>query len=266
MEAALNYFQQLGIKGIKVDFMDRDDQYMVDFYHRIAGECAKRKLLINFHGGYKPDGLERTYPNLITREGVLGNEYAKWDSVYPNPVYNVTIPFTRMVVGPMDYTPGSMVNVTKEQYVPRQKHPMTMGTRSQQLAMLVVYQSGITMLCESPKIYEQLPEFNFIKQVPAIWDSTIVLEGKIGEYIVIARKKGNDWFVGAMTDWNSRNINIDFSFLESGGYESSVYSDADDADTNPQNVKITSSIVNSSHNSSYRLAKGGGLAIILRKK
>lgn len=266
MEAALNYYQRIGIKGIKIDFMDRDDEYMVEFYNRTARECAKRNLLINFHGSYKPDGIERTYPNILTREGVMGNEYAKWDSTFPNPVHNVTIPFTRMIAGSMDYTPGSMVNSTKAAYRPVNNYPMTMGTRAQQLAMLVVYQSGMVTLCESPKIYEQLPEFNFIKQVPAAWDSTIVPEGKIGDYIIIARKKDNDWYLGAMTNWNSREIVINTLFLESGEYEYSAFADGSDADTNPQNVSITTGIVTGSSVLKFRLAKGGGLAMVFRKK
>jgi len=262
---ALDYYQSLEIKGIKVDFMDRDDQYMVDFYHKTAIECAKRKMLVNFHGAYKPDGLERTYPNIITREAILGNEYARWITGLPHPEHNVTIPFTRMVAGGMDYTPGSMRNATQESYIGRWKNPMTKGTRAQQMAMLVVYRSGIISLCESPKIYEPLPEFNFIKQVPAAWDSTIVLDGEIGDFITIARKKDGVWFLAAMTDWTERKIDIDFSFLGKGNWTAEIYRDADDANINPQNVVIERKNITGKDRISFNLAKGGGLAVLLRK-
>jgi alpha-glucosidase len=266
MESALDYFSSLGIKGIKVDFMERDDQEMVDFYTKLAEECAERKIFINFHGSYKPDGLARTYPNILTYEGVLGNEYARWITGLPHPDYTIMLPFTRMIAGPMDYTPGSMTNSTDAAYIGRWLLPMTKGTRAQQMAMTVVFETGILTLCESPMIYEKLPEFNFIKQVPARWDSTIVLDSKIGDYIIIARKNGDKWFIGGMTDWKSRNVNVNFGFLENGEYECGIYEDANDADTNPGNVKISNITVNNSFSQSFRLAKGGGLAIVLKKK
>lgn len=266
MDEALDYYRSLGIKGVKVDFMDRDDQYMVDFYHRVAKKCAERKILVNFHGAYKPDGFSRTYPNIITVEAVLANEYARWSNSLPNPEHNVTIPFTRMVVGPMDYTPGSMTNSTGESFISRLKYPMTKGTRAAQMAMMVVYESGLLTLCESPKIYENVPEFEFIKQVPASWDSTIVLVGQIGEYIIIARKKDNKWFIGGMTDWQERDLKIDFSFLEAGEYYAEIYLDAADANTNPQNVQILKSAVTKGDIKTFRMVKGGGLAIVVTKK
>lgn len=264
MTEALDYYQLLGIKGIKLDFMDRDDQYMTDFYLKVAEECAKRKIEVIFHGAYKPDGLSRTYPNILTYEGVMGTEYSRWSSL-PDPLNNVTIPFTRMLVGPMDYAPGSMTNSNKENFKGQWKYPMTQGTKTQQLAMLVVYESGIQTLCESPKIYEKTPEFEFIKQVPVTWDSTIVLDGKIGEYIVIARKKDDKWFIGGMTNWDQRNIVIDLSFLGNDKYESVIYSDASDANTNPGNVKIFKKVLRSSDKISFWFAKGGGAAIVLKK-
>lgn len=264
MTAALDFYQSLGIKGIKMDFMERDDQYMTGFYRKVAEECAKRKILINFHGAYKPDGLSRTYPNILTYEAVLGNENAKWITGYPNPKHNVTLPFTRMIAGPMDYTPGSMTNSTEAGFTGQWKNPMTKGTRSQQLAMTVVYESGILTLCESPKIYEKFPEFEFLKNVPATWDSTIVIDGKIGEYIVIARKKDNNWFVGAMTNSNSRNIKLDLGFLGMINYEAVIYSDSPDADTNPSNVTITKRNVKANELINLRLAKGGGFAVYLK--
>lgn len=261
---ALDYYSSLGIKGIKMDFMERDDQYMTGFYRRVAEECAKRKILINFHGAYKPDGLSRTYPNILTYEAVLGNENAKWITGYPNPKHNVTLPFTRMVAGPMDYTPGSMTNSTEAGFTGQWKNPMTKGTRAQQLAMTVVYESGLLTLCESPKIYEKLPEFDFLKVVPADWDSTLVLEGKIGEYIVVARKKDNNWFIGGMTNSQSRNIRLNMDFLDRINYEAEIYTDSPDADTNPSNVIITKRNITSNETVNIRLAKGGGFAVYLK--
>ncbi len=265
MNEALDYYQSLGIKGIKLDFMDRDDQYMTDFYRKVAEECAKRKIEVIFHGAYKPDGLSRTYPNILTYEGVMGNENARWITGFPNPNHNVMLAFTRLIAGPMDYTPGSMTNSTETNFTGQWKYPMTQGTRTQQLAMLVVYESGIQTLCESPKIYETLREFEFIKQVPATWDSTIVLDGKIGEYIVIARKKDDKWFIGGMTNWDQRNIVIDLSFLGNDKYESVIYSDASDANTNPGNLRIFKKVLRSSDKISFWFAKGGGAAIVLKK-
>jgi alpha-glucosidase len=266
MDKALDYYSALGIKGIKVDFMDRDDQKMIDFYHRVAEKCAERKLVVIFHGSYKPDGLNRTYPNLLTREGILGNEYAKWDPKFPNPVHNVTIPFTRMIAGAMDYTPGSMTNTTLQKYKNLTHEPMTLGTRAQQMAMLVVYESGIQALCESPKIYENLPEFEFIRQVPAAWDSTIYLGGSIGEYIILARKKNDIWFIGGMTDWKERDLTVDLSFLADVEYEAEIWQDAKDANIIPSNTEYLKTGVTGSERKTIHLAKGGGFVIVLKEQ
>lgn len=265
MDKALDYYNRIGVKGIKIDFMDRDDQQMVDFYHKLIKACAERKLMVNFHGAYKPDGISRTYPNAITREAVLGNEYSKFESGgLPTPIHTVTLPFTRMVVGPMDYTPGSMIVSTNEAFIGRWKNPAPKGTRANQLAMLVVFESGLQTLCESPKILENLPEFEFIKEVPATWDSTIVLEGVIGEYIVIARKKDNNWYIGAMTNWDEREIEIDFGFMDREKYTANIFQDAEDANLRPEGVKVYSTSINRTGTRSFRLARGGGLAMILK--
>ncbi len=265
MTQGLDYFQSLGIKGIKVDFMDRDDQYMTDFYRKIAEECARRKIFIDFHGSYKPDGLSRTYPNILSYEAVLGNEYAKWDKIFPNPKHNVTLAFTRLVTGPMYYTPGSMTVKTVNSTAGIEKHPVTFGTRTQQLALTVVFESGLLSLCESPKIYEGLPEFEFLKKVPVTWDSTIVLGGEIAEFVTIARKKDDNWYIGGITNSQSRDITIDLGFLDNSDYEAEIYSDAPDADSNPSSVKISKRNLRNSDEISARLAKGGGIAVILRK-
>ncbi|MCC6866879.1 MAG: glycoside hydrolase family 97 protein [Ignavibacteria bacterium] len=265
MTEALNYYQSLGVKGVKVDFMDRDDQYMTDFYKRTAEQCASRKMFVTFHGAYKPDGLNRKYPNILTYESVLGNEYARWITGLPNPNHNVMLAFTRAMAGPMDFTPGSFTNSTEQAYIGRWKYPMTKGTRSQQLAMAVVYQSGILTLCESPKIYEKFPEFEFFKKISATWDSTLYLDGQIGEYIIIARRSGENWFIGGMTNNNSRKVKFNLDFLENDKYSAVVYSDASDADINPEKVFIKKMNVLKNNKIELKMAKGGGFAITLEK-
>lgn len=265
MGKALDYYRSLGIKGIKMDFMDRDDQYMTGFYRKVAEECASRKMFVVFHGSYKPDGLSRTYPNILSYESVLGNEYSKWSNSLPDPEHNVTIPFTRLIAGPMDYTIGSFTNSTQQDFAGRWKHPMTKSTRSQQLAMSIVYESGIQSLCESPKIYEQFPEFELLHQIPGTWDSTIVIDGKIGEYIIIARKFEDKWFIGGMTNTQAREISFGLKFLGSSRYETVIYSDASDGDTNPGKVIITKLNAGSGNKIALKMAKGGGFAVMLKK-
>ena len=201
---SLDLYQSWGIKGIKVDFMQRDDQQMVNYYWEVAEKSAKRKLLVDFHGSYKPCGIRRTYPNVLTREGVKGAENNKWSDVI-TPTHNVTLPFTRMLAGPMDYTPGAMVNAHKPHFSIRFNRPMSMGTRCHQLAMYVIYESPLQMLCDNPSLYQKDPAcMDFLSKVPSTWDETHAIDGKIGEYVVMARSKGNDWYLGAMTNETSR--------------------------------------------------------------
>lgn len=263
MDEAFAYYEKIGVKGVKIDFMERDDQAMVKFYHDVLQKAAEHKLLINFHGAYKPDGITRTYPNLITREGVLGNEYAKGVKDLPNPDYDVTLPFTRMVAGPMDYTPGSMRNSYSNE-VPNNNSPVTLGTRAQQLAMFVVFESPLQTLCDAPPVYEKSDGFDFIKTVPASWDSTIVLDGRIGEYIIIARKSGNDWYIGALTGWQQRDIEIPLSFLDNRSYSADIYSDAENTDKNPESISHTNLNTDKSKKLNIHLAPAGGAAIHLK--
>ena len=213
---AMAQFEKWGAAGIKVDFMQRDDQWMVDYYYRIAEEAAKRHMLVDFHGAYKPTGLYREYPNVISNEGVQGLEHVKW-STDETPEHNVTIPFIRMVAGPMDYTPGAMVNAQQRNFNAVFERPMSMGTRCQQLAMYVVYESPLQMLCDSPSNYMREPEcMEFLSKVPTVWDETKVLDARVADYVIVARRNGNQWYVGAMTDWTPREFTLDFSFLTPG--------------------------------------------------
>ncbi|HEX8119069.1 MAG TPA: glycoside hydrolase family 97 catalytic domain-containing protein, partial [Pyrinomonadaceae bacterium] len=193
MDRAFPYYERLGVRGVKVDFMDRDDQEMVAFYHRILRTAARHHLLVDLHGAYKPTGLARTYPNYVTQEGVLGAEYNKW-SARVTATHNVTLPFTRMLAGPMDYTPGGFRNVTREAFQPREVAPEVMTTRAHGLAMYVVYESPLQMVADHPGAYRGQPGAEFLRDVPASWDETRVLAGEIGKYIVVARRRGRDWF------------------------------------------------------------------------
>lgn len=257
-DRAFDQFEAWGIKGIKVDFMQRDDQWMVNYYHRVAEEAANRKLLVDFHGSYKPSGLRRKYPNVITREGLRGLEQSKW-SEDNTPTHNVTIPFIRMVAGPMDYTPGAMINANESNFRAINTRPMSMGTRCHQLAMYVVYESPLQMLCDNPSNYlKETESMEFLAVVPTVWDSTIVLSGKVAQHIAIARKKGDEWFVGAMTNWDSRELKIDLSFLGSGKYTVTIWQDGINANRFASDFEKTTLSATASDQLTVKLAKGGG--------
>ncbi|MGN6400001.1 MAG: glycoside hydrolase family 97 protein [Flavisolibacter sp.] len=268
MEAALDQFARWGIKGIKVDFMQRDDQEMVNYYERTAIEAAKRKLLVDFHGAYKPTGMERTYPNVITREGVFGLEQSKWDPQKRiDPEHNVTLPFIRMAAGPMDYTPGAMLNAQKKDWKPVWSNPGSLGTRCHQLAMYVIYESPLQMLADNPTHYLKEPEcMQFLKQVPTVWDTTIALQAKLSDYVVMARRAANgDWYIGAMTDWNARDISIDLSFLNDGNYTIDTWQDGINADRNAMDFAHISKSLEKNKPLSIHLAPGGGFVAVIRK-
>jgi len=260
MQEALDQFQRWGIKGIKVDFMQRDDQDVVNFYWRVAREAAKRHLIVDFHGAHKPTGLRRAYPNVLTREGVRGMEWSKW-SRGASPDNAVTIPFIRMLAGPMDYTPGAMLNATREQFRPIMTLPMSQGTRCHQLAMYVVYESPLQMLSDSPTHYLKEPEcMEFLAKVPTVWDETRVLDARVAEYILVARRNGQEWWLGAMTNWTPRDLVVDFSFLGPGRYELQAYQDGINADRCAMDYKRVVKTIVSGHRENIHLAPGGGWA------
>jgi len=225
MDQILDRWQQWGVRGVKVDFMQRDDQAVVRFYWRMAREAAKRHLLVDFHGAYKPGGLRRAYPNVLTREGVRGLEADKW-SADVTPDHDVTLPFTRMLAGPIDYTPGAMINAARQEFRPIFSHPMSQGTRAHQMALYVVFESPLQMLADNPQHYRQEPEVTrFIAAVPTTWDETRPLQGKIGDYVAIARRQGDTWWVGALTDWEPRTLSLDLTFLGDRPYQMESYQD-----------------------------------------
>jgi len=255
---ALDQFQAWGIKGIKVDFMQRDDQWMVNYYERIAREAARRHLLVDFHGSYKPTGLSRAYPNVLTREGVKGLENYKW-SDQPSLDHNVTLPFIRMLAGPMDYTPGAMLNATRDHFKPVFQRPMSLGTRCHQLAMYVVFESPLQMLADSPSNYLHEPEcMEFLSRVPTTWDKTIALDACVGQYILLARQHGEDWYIGAMTNWTPRDITVNLSFLGDGDFIAEMYQDGVNAVRAPIDYKRVVKQVSAKDQLTVHLAPGGG--------
>jgi alpha-glucosidase len=257
---ALDQFEKWGVKGIKVDFMQRSDQIMINYFYRVCREAAKRHMLVDFHGDQKPAVMTRTWPNLINTEGVRGMEWSKW-SRESEPEHNVTLPFTRMFLGPMDYTPGAMRNATKTTFAPINRQPMAMGTRCHQLGMYVVYEGPLQMLSDSPSNYLREPEtMEFLGAVPTEWDETKVLDARIADYVVVARRNGKDWYVGAMNDWTPRAVDIDLSFLPDGTFTMDAYQDGDNADRNASDYRKTTTSVNRTTKLKLQLASGGGLA------
>lgn len=266
LDVALTQFEEWGVKGIKVDFMQRDDQWMVNYYERVAKKAAEHHLLVDFHGAYKPAGLRRAFPNVITYEGVYGLEQNKWGKE-ETPEHNVTLPFIRMVAGPMDFTPGAMINANKESFRPVWSKPMSQGTRCHQLAMYVIYESPLQMLADSPSNYNKEPEcMKFLSVVPTTWDESHVLQAQVSDYIAMARQKENVWYLGAMTDWSERDLEIDFSFLGEGQYELTIWEDGINAHRDATDFKTRIVEVNAASKLVFHLAPGGGLAGIIKMK
>ena len=260
MDQAFPLFEQWGVAGVKIDFMNRDDQWMVDWYHRVVEKAAEHHLMIDYHGAFKPDGLRRTYPNLITREGVMGKEYSKW-SDRVTPIHNTTLPFTRMLAGPMDYTPGAFNNTNLENFIARNVMPMSLGTRAQELALYVVFESPLEMVSDYPEQYKGQQAFDFIKQVPATWDEVHVIDGLPMRYITLARRSGNDWYVGSLTNWEERNTRVPLNFLGDGKYVAEIYADAPDAASNATHITFSKRPVDRTTTLDVHMVSGGGNAI-----
>ena len=263
MENVCQHYSEMGVKGFKVDFMDGDDQMIVDFYYRMAETAAKYELFVDFHGAYKPTGLHRTYPNVLNHEGVYGLEQAKWDNESDLVTNEVTIPFIRMVAGPMDYTQGAMKNANKNNFAAIYTEPMSQGTRCRQLAEYVIFESPFNMLCDSPSNYLNEDECTqFIANVPTTWDETIVLDGKVGEYLVIARKKDFRWYVGAITNWEERDLYLDLSVLPNFGAKSGhIFHDGPNANRVAKDY-VAEQIQVMGNKVKFHLAKGGGAVIV----
>jgi len=268
LEKVCRHYSQLGIKGFKIDFMDRDDQEMVDFHYRAAETAAKYKLMVDFHGTYKPTGLNRTFPNVINYEAVNGLEQMKWTGPEMDMVtYDVTMPFIRMIAGSVDYTQGAMRNATRSSHRGINDEPMSQGTRCRQLAEYVVFESPLNMLCDSPDNYAKEQECtDFISAIPTVWDNTIVLNGEIGQYITTARKKANTWYLGALTNWEARKLDLDLSFLGGGDYAAEIYLDGINANKIATDYKKERIEIPADRKLSIHMAQGGGCAMKIFKK
>ena len=267
MENVCRHYAEMGIKGFKVDFMDRDDQEMTAFNYRAAEMAAKYKLILDLHGTHKPAGLNRTYPNVLNFEGVNGLEQVKWST--PKELdqvkYDVMIPFIRQVAGPMDYTQGAMRNASKGNYFPSNSEPMSQGTRCRQLALYMILESPFNMLCDSPSNYKREQECtDFISTIPTVWDESIVLDGKMGEYIVTARRSGDIWYIGGLTDWNARDLELDLSFLGSKTYNGKLFKDGVNAHRSGRDYKAVNLQAKKGDKIKIHLAPGGGFALTLK--
>ncbi len=259
MDAALKQFQKWGIKGIKIDFMNRSDQEVVNFYWRAAEECAKYKMAVDFHGAYRPDGLRRAYPNVLTREALIEFEYnggKDWDS----PDHHCTLPFIRNVAGPMDYIPGTMNNATKKDFRTNPNKPMGQGTRAHALALAVITESPIQMLSDAQPLYYRERECTeFLTKIPVEWDEIVPLNGKVGDYVALARRKGSTWYVAAITDWDPRTMEINFDFLSEGKiYKMEIIKDGINADMTANDYKKEISEVKKGSTMKIDMAPGGG--------
>jgi len=300
-EGLISLYSSWGASGVKVDFMQRNDQYMVNSYELIAEIAAKYEFLVDYHGAFKPSGIEKVWPNLLTYEGVMGNEQSKWKvshfpyskDIYPiNPEHNLTIPFIRMAAGAMDFTPGGMNNVnqfdykwdpsdtspagfnsagkplsTEDNMHAFNTRPLVLGSRAHQVAMYTVFESPLQMMCDSPTIYKKEQEtVDFITQIPTIWDETFVIEGAISDYIVLARRNGDNWYLAAMTDWTARGFDIDLSFLEENfNYDVQIFKDGVNTDRNAMDYKFEKLSLNSNSKLKISMASGGGFSAIFRK-
>lgn len=267
MDNVCKHYAAMGIKGFKIDFMDRDDQLVVDFNRKAAETGAKYKLLIDLHGTFKPTGLQRTYPNTINFEGVHGLEEMKWaEPGTDQVVYDVTAPFIRMVAGPLDYTQGAMNNVIKKNFNAVYTEPMSQGTRCRQLALYIIFDSPINMLCDAPSNYMKEEECTkFIASIPTVWDKTLPISGKVAEHIMMARQKGDTWYVGGLTDWNERDVEVDLSFLGKGDFSAEIFKDGINADRVGKDYKREVMSVSADKKLTLHMAPGGGFVVKITK-
>ncbi len=262
MEHVCQHYSQMGVKGFKVDFMDRDDQIVTDFYRRTAEMCAKYHLVVDFHGAFKPAGLNRTYPNVLNFEGVFGLEQMRWAKLdWDQMRYDCEIPFIRQAAGPMDYTQGAMLNGCRNSFHPCWNEPMSQGTRCHQLALYIVLESPLNMLCDSPTNYDKEPDYTrFVASLPTVWDETRVLQGEVGEYIVTARRKGDTWYIGGITNWTPRDVEIDLRELEMRNEKLEIVLYTDGANAHRRGSDYNTQTIKQSNNQAIKvhLAPGGG--------
>jgi alpha-glucosidase len=259
MAEAFPLYEKWGIAGVKLDFMNADDQRMADWYHEVAELAAKHHLMVDMHGAYKPTGIRRTWPNMMTREGVKGLEHAKW-SADVTPEHNLLLPFTRMLAGPMDYTPGGFNVTTRERFKPRDSAPFVMGTRCHQLAQYVVYESPIQMCVDYPEAYRGQAGFDYLRWVPTTWDESMVLDGYPGRFIAMARRRGETWFLGCMANGEARTVHVPLGFLGEGRWRLDAFADGPRAKEVPEQVRRIAGAVGRDDTLEVSMAPDGGYA------
>jgi len=256
---AFALYEQWGIAGVKIDFMDRDDQAMVNWYGKITHVAAEHHLMVNFHGAFKTAGFNRTYPNQITREGVLGNEYNRW-STRVTPEHKLTLPFTRFLEGPADFTPGGFQNRQPAQFKADAKSAQVQGTRASELALFVLYDSPLCCVCDHPNHYRAQPGADFLKIVPTVWDDTHVLDAEVGHHLVMVRRSGKEWFLGGMTDASAREVSVKLDFLPKGRWKLRLWKDAPDSAQNAEHLELLDRVVSSGDPLTLSMAPAGGCA------
>ena len=269
-EAVMKHYADMGIKGFKVDFFDRDDQQVIASAYQVAECAAKYHLYLDYHG-LKPFGIQRAYPNIFNFEGVKGLENSKWEPrvgdgpLHNQPRYDVTAPYLRMLAGPMDYTPGAMMNAMKDSFFGNNDHPMSQGTRVHQMAMYTTFEAPLQMMADSPTKYMQNQECtDFIAQIPTTFDETVAFDGQLGEYTVIARRKGSVWYVAAMTDWTARDLTISLDFIGEGQHTADIFADGVNAHKEATDYKHTQQTVTNKDRLAVHLSSGGGWTAIIR--
>jgi alpha-glucosidase len=263
IEGILDIYKRWDIKGVKIDFMQRNDQEMVNFYEKVGKAAFDRQLLVDFHGAFKPSGLHRKYPNVMTYEGVYGLEHNK-DSRDISPNHDLILPFTRMVAGPMDYTPGATVNATENDFHTNFIHPMSQGTRAHQGALFIAFESPLQMFADSPSNYYKTPDFiSFIAQIPTVWDETKAIAAEAGKYLIIARRSGEKWYIASLTNWDQRKLAFKLDFVENGKYSAQILTDGVNANRYGSDFKIDTKEVSKDDHLDVDMAKGGGWAAIL---
>jgi len=261
---AFPLYEKWGIAGIKIDFMDRDDQQMVNWYHDIIECAAENHLMVDFHGAYKPDGIIRTWPNMITREGVMGNEYYKFSDKM-SPEHNVKLAFTRMLAGQMDYTPGAFLNVTRAQYK-NQTPAVVWNTRAAELSKFIIYESPLTVVCDHPDNILNQPGADFLKVVPTVWDDIKFLGGYPGDYVAIAKRSGDIWYLGVMNNSKRKDVEIKLDFLPEGNYEALTWADTKKSDRDPKDIKISNQPVKAGRILKIAMADDGGFVAVIKRK
>lgn len=267
IEKCCKVYSEMGVKGFKVDFMDACDQPVVEFHHEAARIAAKYHMLLDFHGTYKPTGLHRAWPNVLNYEGIYGLENMKWSKTADQVTYDVTVPYIRFFAGPADYTQGAMRNANKRNWRPVSSEAMSQGTRCHQLAEYVIFSSPLNMLCDSPSNYMREPECTqYIAQVPEIWDETVTIDGKVGEYIALARRKANIWYVGVLNNWDRRDLTLDLSFLPDGQYDVTIYRDGVNAEKAARDYKKVLTTLPTDKTLPVHLASGGGYVAVITAK